>query len=368
MMMKMGTKETIVLTFKVLLLSAILLQAGWVRADQGAVTNTAFSYDKTALPKAKPWTSENFKNNPDNFQFVIIGDRTGGANVLGTFNLAMDQINLLQPEFVINVGDLIEGYSDDKAELNAEWDETDVMLNKLNMPFFRTPGNHDIANDIAQKVYIDRHGATYYYFVYKNVLFIVLDSEDPPRTPPDGIKEKLNTYNRLQTEDPAAAQAMLAEFMSDESVVASLGKHVEFDDKQIDFIKNSLAQNANVRWTFLFIHEPAWERPSESFKTIQQLLKGRDHTFFAGHLHYYDYDNIDGYENITMGPAGASFHQEGPGNVDHIMWVTMTNKGPQMGNIALKGLFDRKGLDPELFGAYDRKGFKAEEPKAEEKK
>jgi hypothetical protein len=27
-----------------------------------------------------------------------------------------------------------------------------------------------------------------------------------------------------------------------------------------------------------------------------------------------------------------------------------------MGNIALKGLFDRKGLDPEMFGAYDRKG------------
>ena len=30
--------------------------------------------------------------------------------------------------------------------------------------------------------------------------------------------------------------------------------------------------------------------------------------------------------------------------------------GPHMANIALKGLYDRKGLDPELFGAYDRKG------------
>jgi hypothetical protein len=57
-----------------------------------------------------------------------------------------------------------------------------------------------------------------------------------------------------------------------------------------------------------------------------------------------------------MGPAGASFHKEGPGNVDHIMWVTMTERGPQMANIALKGIFDRRGLDPELFGAYDRKG------------
>ena len=40
----------------------------------------------------------------------------------------------------------------------------------------------------------------------------------------------------------------------------------------------------------------------------------------------------------------------------HDRWVTTTEDGPQMGNIALKGLFDRKGLDPELFGAYDRQG------------
>ena len=94
------------------------------------------------------------------FQFLIIGDRTGGANQQGTFKLAMNQINLLQPEFVINVGDLIEGYSDVKAELNAEWDEIDTMLNTLDMPFFRTPGNHDIANLVAQQVWKDRYGTT----------------------------------------------------------------------------------------------------------------------------------------------------------------------------------------------------------------
>jgi len=315
-----------------------------------------FAYDEAALPGAKPWTSETFNDDPMNFQFVIVGDRTGGANVQGTFKLAVNQINLLQPEFVINVGDLIEGYSDEAAELNAEWEGVDDMLGGLDMPFFRTPGNHDIANETAQRVWRERHGATYYDFVYKNVLFVILDSEDPPRAAPEGMKDKLDLYNRLQTEDPAKAQAMLAEFMSDEAVVAALGKPVEFDDEQVAFVKDALAKQADVRWTFVFLHEPAWENPSESFKTIEELLKDRKHTFFGGHLHYYDYDLIDGVEHITMGPAGASFHQEGPGNVDHIMWVTMQDGGPRMGNIALKGLFDRKGLDPELFGAYDRKG------------
>jgi len=318
-----------------------------------------FAYDQGVFPEGgpTPWTSTDFANDPASFQFVVIGDRTGGANAEGTFDLAVDQVRLLQPEFVINVGDLIEGYSDDPAELNAEWDEADAMIERLGVPFFRTPGNHDIANATAQQVWRDRYGASRYSFVYGDTLFLVLDSEDPPREAPADIKEKLDLYNRLQTEDPAAANALMQEFLTDESVVAGLAMKVEFDDAQRAFIEKALADNPDVRWTFLFMHEPAWENPSDSFKAIQDMLKDRDHTFIAGHLHYYDYDEIDGHEHITMGPAGASFHQEGPGNVDHIMWVTMTEDGPEIANIALKGLFDRKGLDPELFGAYDRKGF-----------
>ena len=100
---------------------------------------------------------------------------------------------------------------------------------------------------------------------------------------------------------------------------------------------------------------------------IHNKLKKQNIIIKNGHLHYYDYDLLDGSEHITMGPAGASFHHEGPGNVDHIMWVTMTEHGPEIGNIALKGIFDRKGLDPDLFGAFDRKGASEKvEPKKDE--
>jgi len=339
-----------------------VLVAGCGAMQEKTSEETVFSYETERLTGAKPWTAKDFQNNPDAFQFVIIGDRTGGANVQKTFQTAMPQINLLQPEFVINVGDLIEGYSDQSAELNEEWAEVDLWLGELDMPFFKTPGNHDIANNTAREVWRERYGATYYYFVYKDALFMVLDTEYNRPAPPPDMKEKIALYNKLQVEDPARAQAMLEEFMSDESVVAGLGTPVEFDDKQLDWIRQTLADHPDVRWTFLFMHEPCWEKPSDSFRTIQTMLKGRKHTIFAGHLHYYDYDNIDGYEYITMGPIGASFHHEGAGNVDHIMWVTMTDNGPQMGNIALKGLFDRKGLDPSMFGAYDRKGYMTEAP------
>ena len=192
-------------------LSTLLLAAGFLISSN--VIAGEFSYDKKALSDEKPWTSQAFQNDPKAFQFVVIGDRTGGANQEGTFNLAIGQLNLLQPEFVINVGDIIEGYSDDKAELNAEWQEVDDELSELDMPFFRTPGNHDIANDTASEVWTERYGATFYHFRYKDVLFVVINSEDPPREAPEGIKEKLELYNELQVSDPAKAQAMLAEFM-----------------------------------------------------------------------------------------------------------------------------------------------------------
>jgi len=323
-----------------------------------------FSYNKERLPEAKPWTSQEIQNDPAEFQFVVIGDRTGGANVQRTFEIAIAQLNLLQPEFVINVGDLIEGYSDDPAELNAEWDESDKMLAKLNMPFVRTPGNHDIANETAQQVWRDRYGASYYHFVYKDALFMVLDSENPPRVAPEGIKEKLEEYNRLQTEDPAKAQELLEGFMKEESVIMYLAQVIEFGDDQKAWIKKTLADNPDVRWTFLFLHEPAWEKENKHFEEIQGMLKDRKHTFLAGHLHYYDYDLIDGTDHITMGPAGASLHHEGPGNVDHLMWVTMTEDGPEIANVALKGIFNRKGVNPELFKAFDRGGdAEKEEPK-----
>ena len=116
-------KRLSVVIFSVLLLAGVSLQSG--------CSTAAFHFDQAAMPTAKPWTSESFLNSPDNFQFAVIGDRTGGANVRDTFEMAMDQLNLLQPEFVINVGDIIEDYTEDKDELDEMWEEAEGMTGKL---------------------------------------------------------------------------------------------------------------------------------------------------------------------------------------------------------------------------------------------
>ena len=78
--------------------SALLLGLALVAGcGRDAQRTTAFSYDQAEFPGAKPWASEDFKNDPDNFQFAILGDRGGGASPLGTYERAVEQLNWLQP-------------------------------------------------------------------------------------------------------------------------------------------------------------------------------------------------------------------------------------------------------------------------------
>ena len=66
-----------------------------------------------------PWTHENFDSDPRKFTFALHSDLTGGERP-EIFATAMAQLALLRPEFLISVGDLIEG-GGDRDELIAEW-------------------------------------------------------------------------------------------------------------------------------------------------------------------------------------------------------------------------------------------------------
>ncbi len=95
--------------------------------------------------KLNPVSHLRLNNDPADFQFVIVSDRTGGHRA-EVFSQAVEQINLLQPEFVVCVGDLIEGYTADRQMMAREWREFQGYVSRLQMPFFYLPGNHDLAN------------------------------------------------------------------------------------------------------------------------------------------------------------------------------------------------------------------------------
>lgn len=262
--------------------------------------------DQEAGPN--PWTHLRFENSRDDFQFAIVSDRTGGRRP-GVFSEAVDKLNLLRPEFVMSVGDLIEGvYTDEGAEeeLTRQWDEFDAIVDRLTMPFFYVGGNHDFQDPFHETVWRRRHGRPYYSFSYRDVLFLCLDTEDPPR--PDRVSG--------------------------------------FSEAQQDMVRRALEDNPHPRWVFVFMHRPNsihkhGTRP-EDWDRIAELLADHPYTVFAGHLHTYAKYAVDGREHYRLGVTGGVNTWWGTtyGAFDHVVWVTMKDDGPQIVNLLLDGIVE----------------------------
>lgn len=332
-------------------LFAGLIIAGCQTAPDATVTPT------TQISAGVPQTAQPLLDDPDQFHFVIVGDRTGRHRP-GVFAQAMEQINLLRPEFVIGVGDSIEGYTEDPAGLDRQWQELDGLVNRLDMRFFYVAGNHDISNEFMLKDWQQRRGQDYYHFLYKNTLFIALNTEDPPtshekaaRVAELGIDPaELEAVMRMIDSDPERVRSYLAERPHVATALQAIrdSDRVTISDAQVDYVRRALDENPDVLWTVVLMHKPAWIYDYEPFERIEAMLKGRRHTFVAGHLHSYSYLKEGGHEYIRMGTTGGLMNtdpEQGTA-MDHVMWVTMTKDGPQIANLRLDGIHDRTGPRP----------------------
>lgn len=249
-----------------------------------------------------PWTHLRINRNDDQFQFAIVTDRTGGHRAQ-IFSRAVKQLNLLQPEFVISVGDLIEGYTEDMKQVDKEWKELIGYVSELEMPFFYVAGNHDITNSKMEKKWREIFGRHYYYFKYKDVLFLMLNSEDPP----------INKGSRISR-------------------------------KQVKWAEQVLRENQKVRWTFVVLHKPLWhygDLKKNRWTEIENLLQGRKYTVFAGHLHNYQKTVRHGMNYYQLATTGGASRMRGTryGELDHLVWVTMKANGPRLANIQLDSIY-----------------------------
>lgn len=255
-----------------------------------------------------PWNNLRVNDDPEQFHFAVVSDRTGGhrANV---FSQAVYQVNLLQPAFVMSVGDLIEGYTTDVEKLVGEWSEFDSFVKNFTMPFFYVGGNHDLANPEQEKLWDERYGRKVYHFVYKQTLFLALNSED-------------GAASTIQPEQHA-------------------------------YVKKALAENANVRWTFVFLHKPLWaakDLEKNGFAEIERLLAGRKYTVFCGHVHRYQKFVRNGMNYYQLATTGGGSRLRGTryGEFDHVAWVTMKKDGPVIANIMLEGILPENLKLPEV--------------------
>lgn len=295
-----------------------------------------------------PWSREPVANDGP-LRFAILGDRTGGMYPR-VFEAAFPKINLLQPDLVMSVGDMVETWlAEGREGVVAVWEELDQLAGELDAPLFYTVGNHDIADETTAAVWLERYGPSYYHFVYKDVLFISLNTQDPPgrRPSPDAYGEVMAALELRRREPDAPGNAAFAERRAAGLARRPTRRIGAISDAQVSYVRNAIEANTDVRWTFLFAHQPSWESVDidPNFTAIEEALAGRDYTYFAGHNHSYLYVKRNGHDYVRLATTGGTWvaPDGGPGEVDHITWVTMTDDGPVIANIELEGIFDKTG-------------------------
>jgi hypothetical protein len=290
---------------------------------------------------ARPWTREP-RPTPDNFTFALLSDRTGLARA-GVFEHAVEVLNWLHPDFVVQIGDAIEGYTTDQAVLAEQWAELDGILDLLEPPLFRVVGNHDVSNSLMREEWVRRHGLLHYHFRYADTLFLVLDTCDPPQSleeiAADLTPERLAELHARRDADP---EGVRREFEASGDWESTMPAAIA--EEQTAYFEGVLAEQPDVRWTFLCMHMPAWQGNGHpALERLYAALGNRPYTAFAGHIHNYQRRVVRGRDHIRLGPTGGAWVRTGDvGNFDHVTLVRMTTHGPRIANLVLDGIL---GID-----------------------
>ncbi len=260
-----------------------------------------------------PVIQKNIIADSNRIDFAIISDLTSKQR-FGVFEKAIRTLNLIKPNFVMSIGDLTD-LTEDNTEKNKEiWHELKKQINHLTMPFFFTAGNNDYMNEETAKLWTEQNGKNYYSFVYKNVLFVCLNTE--------------------------------ADFKEEGSI----------SDKQFQWLEQVLDSNDNVKWSFVFMHKPLWltKTDSSNWSKIETMLKNRKYTVFAGHHHNYLYQEIDNKKYIVLSnTGGGQFNRSALGEFSHIVKVSFDGNNPTIANIMLDGVFDDKIVTPKWRNLID---------------
>jgi len=226
----------------------------------------------------------------NDFRFCILGDRTGDAQI-GIYERVWKEIDAHHPDFVINVGDTIQGYND--ATAASEWRALRPLWDSFRHPIYFTPGNHDIWSAASRVIYEQQtKRPAFYGFDYQNAHFTVLDNSET----------------------------------TDLSLVLS--------DEQMQFLARDLVQNRDRDPKFVFFHKPVWLIPvkfqSSQFPLHQLISRYGVRYVVSGHGHQYVRAVQDGIVYLEAPSSGGKLKGEGFAQGWFFGHVLVTVKGARV--------------------------------------
>lgn len=229
----------------------------------------------------------------------ILPDRTSGrASGLRYLREAVEDLGRVRPDAVFCVGDLVQGYSRDHAHVTSDRDEYLAIVERLAMPFYPTPGNHDLvsgARDAGDRSFAEeyrrRFGPLYYAVELELASIVVLNTEDG-----DGAVQP------------------------------------GFSDAQLAWLDATLARlEARGRPIVLLFHRPLWDHAATRWnERVQPLLvtHGVDYVI-AGHYHAMQMlPPRDGIPFLLLGTCGGAIDQHPlAGQLQHVTHLVIEESG-----------------------------------------
>lgn len=202
----------------------------------------------------------------NDFRFSIMGDRTGGAQPQ-IWGRVWREVDLLHPDFIINVGDTIQGGKDETVA--REWQELRPVWQRYShYPLYFTAGNHDVFSDTSRRLYEQETGRpTFYSFNYQDAHFTVLDNSRTNDLAPD----------------------------------------------QIAFLEKDLEAHQDKNPKFIFFHRPYWiallKLGSTDFPLHRIAKKYGVEHIISGHGHQFVRIVRDGIAYMEVGSSGGTMQR-----------------------------------------------------------